>query len=126
LNYNRDFGSEHSVTALAGAEIREATSESSPGYRIYDFDRDVLTGTATYNYTQAYPVRPSGSSRLPTPPTGLTHYTDRYLSYFGNGAYTYAGRYTLSGSLRWDGSNLFGVKTNQKGVPLWSMGGSWN
>src|SRR5690606_6535874 len=41
-------------------------------------------------------------------------------------AYTYAGRYTLSGSLRWDGSNLFGVKTNQKGVPLWSMGGSWN
>ncbi|WP_257669181.1 SusC/RagA family TonB-linked outer membrane protein [Parapedobacter tibetensis] len=126
LNYSRDFGSDHSVTALTGAEIREAVSESSPGYRIYNFDRELLTGTATYNYNQAYPVRPSGSSRLPTPPTGLTHYTDRYLSYFGNAAYTYTGRYTLSGSLRWDGSNLFGVKTNQKGVPLWSIGGSWN
>lgn len=32
----------------------------------------------------------------------------------------------LSSSIRWDGSNLFGVKTNQKGVPLWSVGGSWN
>src|SRR5690606_10395422 len=47
------------------------------------------------------------------------------LSYFGNAAYTYRGRYTLTGSMRWDGSNLFGVKTNQKGVPLWSVGGSW-
>lgn len=31
----------------------------------------------------------------------------------------------LSGSARWDASNLFGVKTNQKGVPLWSAGLSW-
>lgn len=126
LNYNRDYGDRHSLTALAGAEIREAISESEPGYRIYNYDREVLTGTAVYNYGQAYPVRPSGSSRLPTPPSGLTHYTDRYLSYFGNAAYSYANRYTLSGSLRWDGSNLFGVKTNQKGVPLWSIGGSWH
>lgn len=126
LNYSRDFGADHQVTALAGAEIREATNGSSPGYRMYNFDREVLTGTATYNYSQAYPVLPSGSARLPVPPAGLARYTDRYLSYFGNAAYGYRGRYTLSGSLRWDASNLFGVKTNQKGVPLWSIGGSWD
>src|SRR5690606_40552025 len=32
----------------------------------------------------------------------------------------------LSGSLRRDGSNLFGVQTNQKFVPLWSVGGLWD
>jgi hypothetical protein len=42
-----------------------------------------------------------------------------------NAAYTYKRRYTLSGSARKDESNLFGVKTNQKGVPLWSAGFAW-
>lgn len=126
LNYQREYGDEHILAALTGVDIREAKSESSPGYRIYGFSKEVLTGTATYNYSQSYSVRPSGSSRLPNPPTGLTRYIDRYLSYFGNVAYTYGRRYTLSSSLRWDGSNLFGVKTNQKGVPLWSIGASWN
>src|SRR5690606_10321575 len=62
---------------------------------------------------------------LSSPSTSMAHITDRFLSYFGNVAYTYRERYTLSGSLRWDASNLFGVETNQKGVPLWSIGGSW-
>jgi len=35
-------------------------------------------------------------------------------------------RYTLTLSSRWDASNIFGVATNQKGVPLWSVGGLWN
>jgi hypothetical protein len=34
-------------------------------------------------------------------------------------------RYVLSGSARWDGSNLLGVKTNQRGILLWSAGASW-
>src|SRR5690606_35296023 len=125
LNYSEDFGNDHSLMALAGAEIREVVYESYPGYRIYIFNREVLTGTAVYNYTKSYSVRPAGSSRLPVPAWVLTKSTDRYLSYFGNAAYTYRGRYTLTGSMPWDGSNLFGVKTNLKGVPLWSVGGSW-
>mgnify|MGYP003575625417 FL=1 len=32
----------------------------------------------------------------------------------------------MTGSLRWDASNLFGVKGNQRGVPLWSVGGRWD
>ena len=38
----------------------------------------------------------------------------------------YKDRYILSASSRWDGSNLFGTKTNQKGAPLWSVGLSWD
>src|SRR5690606_35402082 len=33
---------------------------------------------------------------------------------------------TFSASARFDQSNLFGVKTNQKGVQLWSTGLAWN
>src|SRR5690606_24237736 len=72
------------------------------------------------------PTRPTGSSRIPAPMIGSTNRTNaRDLSYFGNASYTYRSRYTASGSLRWDGSNLLGVKTNQRGTALWSIGGSW-
>jgi outer membrane receptor protein involved in Fe transport len=51
--------------------------------------------------------------------------TDHYLSYYANGSYTYKDRYIFSASSRIDQSNLFGVTTNLKTVPLWSLGGSW-
>src|SRR5690606_9717816 len=96
-----------------------------PGYRLYNYDRDLLTGTGYYDYMVRYKVRPSGSTRIPAPPANRRRLTDRYLSYFGNASYAYRKRYVLSASVRWDGSNLFGVKANQKGTPLWSVGGSW-
>jgi len=125
LNYTTNWADKHQLTTLVGAEIREAIAESLPGFRIYDYDKELYIGTSTFDYLTYYPVRPNGAARLPAPSTSRTRYTDRYLSYFGNVAYTYLDKYTLSGSMRWDGSNLFGVKTNQKGVPLWSSGISW-
>src|SRR5690606_16941193 len=50
---------------------------------------------------------------------------DRYLSYYTNAGYNVKKKYLLSGSVRLDQSNLFGVETNQKGVPLWSAGLAW-
>src|SRR5690606_10439456 len=35
-------------------------------------------------------------------------------------------RYVVSMSVRRDASNLFGVATNDKWSPLWSVGGRWN
>jgi TonB-dependent starch-binding outer membrane protein SusC len=49
----------------------------------------------------------------------------RFVSLYANGAYTYLSRYTVSMSARKDGSNLFGVNTNDKWQPLWSAGLRW-
>ncbi|MBB5440096.1 TonB-linked SusC/RagA family outer membrane protein [Pedobacter sp. AK017] len=125
LSYQQEFQNLHQVTALAGTEIRQHTENYLPGFTLYNYDPEVLTGTTLFDYTKKYPQRPAGSASIPQPPYQLSEYADRYLSYFSNVAYTYNKKYTISGSLRWDGSNLFGVKTNQKGVPLWSAGTSW-
>lgn len=125
LNFNRNFSEDHEVAALGGAEIRQSVSYFTPGYRVFGFDDELLAGNASYDYTQRYDVRPSGRKRLPTPQSGHSEVTDRYLSYFGNASYTFKRLYTVTGSSRWDGSNLFGVKTNQRGKALWSVGGSW-
>ncbi|MFD2553099.1 SusC/RagA family TonB-linked outer membrane protein [Sphingobacterium tabacisoli] len=50
---------------------------------------------------------------------------NRFVSYYVNGSYTYKDRYIFSSSVRKDASNLFGVKTNDRGQPFWSVGGAW-
>lgn len=126
LNYTQSVDEDHVISVLSGGEIRSYVRNGFPGYQLFNYDRDVLTGTAYYNYEQEYSVRPANNiARIPQPPSTRTRFTDHYLSYFGNASYAYRDRYVLSGSARWDGSNLFGVNTNQKGTPLWSIGGSW-
>lgn len=124
-NVNKTFSTDHSVSAIGGGEIRELVRDMLPGNTLYDYDAELLTGSTLFNYVENYQTHPTGRARVAVPSNARSRHVDRFLSYFGNASYTYAERYILSGSARWDGSNLFGVKTNQKGTPLWSVGGSW-
>ncbi len=125
VNYQKDFNRGNRLTALGGAEVREQVMTYSPGYRLYNYDDDIAVGNNVFNYTQFYTTRPMGAALIPAPDQATARFTDRYLSYFANAAYTLSDRYIVSASSRWDASNIFGVNTNQKGVPLWSVGGSW-
>lgn len=124
INYNRNWG-DGELHLLGGTEIREVRYESS-NHSYYGYSDDVLTFNQQHNFNDLYPVRPFGSLRIPIPATGLGSTIDRYISYYTNGSYILNDRYIISGSLRWDASNLFGVNTNQKGVPLWSVGLAWD
>ena len=124
LNYSKAFGGDHQLDGLAGAEIRSDVTVGDPGYLLYGYDDNILTSTPALDYTELYSVNPKGYARIPTSES-IAHFTDRNLSYFGNVSYSYRNRYVLTVSSRWDASNLFGVKTNQKGVPLWSAGLGW-
>jgi hypothetical protein len=52
--------------------------------------------------------------------------TRRFLSYYGNAAYTLLNKYSLSGSVRYDDYNNFGVERKYRATPLWSAGAKWN
>lgn len=117
---------EHVLTGLIGSEIRISDQETLPGATMYNYDENLLTGTGILDYLAIYPTRPTGSSRIPLLNPNHKLRKDRFLSYFGNMGYQYREAYILTGSFRWDGSNLFGVKTNQKGTLLWSVGAGWN
>lgn len=124
LDYNGEWNDQHQVSALAGAEWRQVQQQGN-GSTLFGYDDDVLTYYEQYDFLERYPIRPQGTALMQRPSTSLSDLTDRFVSYFANAAYTIHQTYTVSGSARWDASNLFGVKTNQQGVPLWSMGGSW-
>jgi TonB-linked SusC/RagA family outer membrane protein len=123
LNFNKNFG-RHSVNAIAGAEIRQ-TRNISADSRTYGYDSHL--NFTNVDYVNAYPTFDNVAGTLMIPSNnGFTNSLDRYISVYANAAYTYKRLYSISGSLRKDQSNLFGVKANQKGVPLWSTGISWN
>lgn len=122
LNFNRVWGN-HEVVALAGGEIRHARTTGSNS-RLYGYDDHILT-TGLVDYVNRHPTFINGSLALIPNRDALSDRLNRFVSVFGNGAYTYKGRYTLSGSARRDASNLFGVRANDRWNPLWSSGASW-
>ncbi|HMV08160.1 MAG TPA: SusC/RagA family TonB-linked outer membrane protein [Cyclobacteriaceae bacterium] len=124
LNFSKTLGN-HQINAIGGYEVKEVKTLGTR-YRYYGYN-DELANSSSVDYTtlfQQYYYQ-YGEARIPSN-DGQFDLTDRFLSYYGNAAYTYRQRYTLSVSARKDQSNLFGVKANQKGVPLWSTGVSWN
>jgi TonB-linked SusC/RagA family outer membrane protein len=122
LDYNYKWGKSE-INAIAGAEARELVGNGNTS-RLYGYDRENGT-TQPVNYIDYFTNYPSGGSNIESN-SEISQTTDRYRSFFANASYTYNGRYILSASGRLDQSNLFGVNTNQKGVPLWSAGLKWN
>jgi TonB-linked SusC/RagA family outer membrane protein len=122
LGYQKDWGL-NSVSAIAGYEISSFESDLD---RLYKYGYDRPGGTpSTVDTTTVFNLNPTGTGSISESFEKLGK-VDRIRSSFANAAYTYDGRYTLSGSARVDGSNYFGLKTNQKYVPLWSVGGLWS
>ena len=123
MNYRREWKNS-GLSVLAGGELRNSHTNSNSS-RAYGYNNDVLTNVPV-DYITTFPHFITGSgSRIPVN-NGFTDKLYRYVSIFSNAAYTLHQKYTVSISGRRDGSNLFGVDYNQKTVPLWSAGASWD
>ena len=125
-DFNNTFSWGGTLNLLAGMEMAKTERWQNPGSIVYGYDKELWTGHVNLDFSDWYTVWGDRAMLLPTPVVSRIASSGRDLSYYGNMAYSHRNRYILSGSLRWDGSNLFGVKTNQKGVPLWSIGAAWN
>lgn len=124
LNFDQRWAGRHQLTAIAGSEIGEVLTRSD-SYRLYGYDPERETSLPV-DFVNRFPNYLLGNSNTIYSRLGLSKLTNRTVSFFGNGAYSYLDRYTISASARSDGSNLFGVRTNQKWAPLWSVGTGWN
>lgn len=123
INYSHTWG-RHNVTAIAGSEIRQAhTISNSSVY--YGYNDNTLV-TSNVDLANTYPTFINGSYSGIGGSGSLGDATTRYVSFYGNAAYTYNNKYTASVSGRRDASNIFGVNTNNKWNPLWSVGGAWD
>ncbi len=123
LHYNKTFGTKHELSALAGYEVRDNHTLSGSS-RLYGYNPDYAT-VQPVDYITSFPAYyyPRLVRKIPFRDSE-SDLTDRFVSQYANGAYTYAQQLTVSASARFDQSNLIG--TSDKGVPLWSLGLAWN
>ncbi|MBC8986513.1 SusC/RagA family TonB-linked outer membrane protein [Pedobacter sp. N36a] len=125
LDFQKQFLTKHSISAIIGYEIRSENRESS-SIGLYGYDPETKTSIVRDNQTTFPYFYNSSSNRFNSNPISQDGTINNYISYYSNLTYSYNDRYILSGSFRKDRSNLFGVNGNQKGVPLWSTGVAWN
>lgn len=123
LNYDGFLSKNLQLTALAGIEGATFQTDTS-AFRYYGFyaDQPLLL-----DYLQEYKLSYDTSNRAYIPhPDKTTATYDHFASTYINAGVNFLGRYSLSLSARLDRSNLFGVKTNQKSIPLGSLGFKWD
>ncbi|SKB40453.1 SusC/RagA family TonB-linked outer membrane protein [Daejeonella lutea] len=124
LEYQKAWA-KHRVDVLGGAEIRDVGVKGN-AYLTYGYSDDGLSNVPV-NLIDQFPMYQNPLSNQAIPKgNDFTDQLNRYTAWFANAAWTYDNRYIISASGRRDASNLFGVKSNQKGVPLWSAGFAWN
>lgn len=125
LSFSKKINDVHELKVLVGSEIRQIERESNSGV-IYGYDDEILSST-NVDLARTFPTYKNllgTSARIPGG-TYLSENLDRFVSFYANAAYSYKKKYSLSLSGRRDASNLFGVSTNNKWKPLWSVGGAW-
>lgn len=122
VDYNRKFG-KFSIDGIAGFEIREAKTVGSQN-RNYGVNEGSL-GSSGVNYNSFYTHPLTGSLGIIPYMNEERGTNNRYVSLYANSSFGFKDRYYLTASLRRDASNLFGVSTNNKWNPLWSLGGAW-
>lgn len=126
LNFNQTFAEKHDFSAIAGMEIRHSKQEYTDNTR-YGYDSQTL-GFAPINQADLLKVYGTvfGGSMSQNDFSLEKELQNRFVSVYGTGGYTYDKRYTVSGSIRWDRSNLWGTDSKYQNKPTWSTGAGWN
>ncbi|HEY4064968.1 MAG TPA: SusC/RagA family TonB-linked outer membrane protein [Puia sp.] len=124
LNYQKGFSNGNEISGIFGSELRQAVSESNSN-TIYGFDKNTYASVSAIDYFDYFPGNPYTYAQIPN---NLSYQKtiSNFVSYYSNLYGTLHQQYTLSLSGRIDHSNIFGVATNKKAVPLYSVGVGWN
>ncbi len=122
LNFSKKWGN-HVLNAIAGGEIREILSNGNWD-KYYGYNEDPLS-YANVDLVNRYPTFVTGIAATIPGGASLSSTANRFVSVYSNISYMFKQRYSVSGSARKDGSNIFGVNTNDKWKPLWSAGLGW-
>ena len=118
-NYNTEIAGTHILNLYGGTEINNIDRHNTwfrgwgmqyslgqiPNYAYQVFKRGAEENTDYYT---------------------LTDRNERNVAFFGNGTYSYKGKYTLNGTIRYEGTNKLGRSRSARWLPTWNVSGGWN
>lgn len=121
LSYNKvwDGNRTHEFNALAGVQIKSS-------------DRNITNATqAGYQYGMGGVVNNDPNYfRMMSDRQKVLYasddYYDRFAAFYANVDYNFDRRYSVSATVRYDGSNALGDNSSSRWLPTWNFGAKWN
>ena len=118
--YNDAFHNDtHIVNLYGGVEVNNI-DRSSDWFRGWGMQYS-LGEIANYAY-QVFKKGAEDNSDYFT----LTNTHERRAAYFGTATYSYKGRYTVNGTIRYEGTNKLGKSRSARWLPTWNVSAAWN
>lgn len=119
VDFNKTYRSTHIINALGGMEISsmDRTAYTSRGVG-YQFDQG---GVPFYDYMYFK----QGIEKSTQYYSDQTTYI-RTAAFFANATYSWKHRYSLNGTIRYEGTNRLGRSRTARWLPTWNVAGAWN
>ena len=118
-SYNAVFNDKHIINLFGGTEI-QSIDRSNDWFRGWGMQYN-MGEISAYDYR----VFKQGSEKNTNYFT-LTNRHDRSAAFFANATYSWNHRYTINGTLRYEGTNKLGKATSARWLPTWNISGAWN
>lgn len=118
-NYSETFAEKHIVNLFGGTEVN-STERHGTWFRGWGIQYS-MGETPNYDYK----VFKKGNEENSDYYT-MTNTHVRSAAFFANGTYSYMGRYTLNGTIRYEGTNKLGKSRQARWLPTWNISGAWN
>ena len=121
VQYKTFFGRDdsHNIQVFAGAESN-SVNRQSVWFRGWGYQYE--NGGVPYSDYNLF----KQSQEENTPYFSNDFGYDRILAFYGMGTYSYKARYTVNGTIRYEGTNRLGKSTSSRWLPTWNISASWN
>ena len=117
--YNHNFGRNHQVNAYAGMEVN-SNDRSETWFRGWGMQFS-MGELANYDYHIFKKGEEDGSQYYT-----MSNTHERRAAFFGTGTYSFKNRYSLTGTIRYEGSNRLGKSRTARWLPTWNVSARWN
>ena len=118
-SYNDVFNDTHILNVYGGLEVNN-TERSRSYFNGVGMQYDMgMLGSYDYKYFKQ-------ASEENSIYYSLNNGYSREASFFGTATYSYKGRYTVNGTMRYEGSNRLGKARSARWLPTWNISGAWN
>ena len=118
-SYNDVYANDHIVNVFGGMEVNN-TDRSRSYFNGVGMQYDMgFLGDYDYRYFKQ-------ASEENSLYYWLSNRYGREVSFFGTATYSWKGRYTLNGTVRYEGSNRLGKARSARWLPTWNVSGAWN
>lgn len=119
ITWNKSFNDTHILHLYGGMEVTsvERTNDWFRGWGLQYSQGE----QAFYNYLAF-----KQSSEQNADYFTLSNTRRRTAAFFAMANYSYKGRYSINGTIRYEGTNRLGTDRSARWLPTWNVGGAWN